>query len=558
MKKLLSLLMLGAACMTMSAQEKVEETVAEPTKATVQDNYERNSLSLIIVDRGDKRDKEVAAAISSINLGGKFDLNKIATTHILCEGDRHEGAAPEPAIATAISGEKVAKQIISYWYMRTDDGTFSAERLMERGLYNAGDEEIDMAAMSAVGSDNAMELLGSMGDVVLLDNSYVMVLDISKIEKSETSDHKPQWSVTTTANVYKLAVDDEFLQSIYDAAVWADEVVGDETRASMIKAYDALPFAVSHCATASCITTREEEKGGVNKAIKDSYETVLAKLENQIAAWQVTSYILEVKPIRAAIGLKEGLKNGKRYKAYETVADDEGNEKSKSRGYMRATTIGDNREVAQGTGSSVTSEFYQISGVRNVEPNYLLKQSNDLAMGVGVGYKMGAFGGVNITLDYLASIKTGGSAIYGLVDIAIDGELCDDDVFKTSQLSDGVSFIYAGVGAGYSIRPIRPLEIMGYAMVGMDYMSLTSEAGTEYESEEEEDEAFLDYSAYTGAVGARANLTLAYPFMLFADVNYTMLLSEGVWYEYYNEELELADLQRKSGLSFSIGAKYIF
>ncbi len=509
MKKLLSLLFLATLFTPLFAQ----------TEATVQDNYERNSLSLIIVDRGDRHDKEVTSAIASIKLGEKFDLNKIETRHIMCKGNRHEGAAAQPSIASALARESVAKQIVSYWYMRSADGTFSAERFMERGLYNAGDEEIDMAAMSAVGADNAMELLGSMGDVVLLDNSYVMVLDVSKIEKSETSEHEEQWSVTTTVYVYKLDNADALRNSIYD--VWVEADTDAASRAAHVKAYDSLPFLVAHCATASCTTTRKQEDGGINKAIKDSYEPVLTKLENQIAAWQVTTHVATVKPIRAAIGLKEGLKNGKRYKAYETVADDKGNEKSKSRGYMRATTIGDNRQVAQGSGNSVTSEFYQISGVRNVKPNYLMKQSNDLAMGVGVGYKMGEFGGVNITLDYLASIKTNGSAMYALLDVAMSSIDADDSELSSTELSEGGSFIYAGAGVGYSIRPIRPVEVMGYVMIGLDYMSLISM------SDEEEDAAFDDYSAYTGAVGARANLTLAYPFMLFADVNYTLLLSEG-------------------------------
>ena len=54
----------------------------EKVKTAVDDNYVRNSLSLIVVDRGDDLDQVLYDAAFSIRLGDKFDINRIPTKRV--------------------------------------------------------------------------------------------------------------------------------------------------------------------------------------------------------------------------------------------------------------------------------------------------------------------------------------------------------------------------------------------------------------------------------------------------------------------------------------------
>ena len=115
MKKLFTSLAL-CGCLMVSAQEKVRENV--------QDDYKRNSLSIIVVDRGDNYDDTVFEAVRSINLGDKFDLNLIPTNRITISGNR-ANTVGGIEVGKAVNASDLGKEILSYWFDRQADGTSS-------------------------------------------------------------------------------------------------------------------------------------------------------------------------------------------------------------------------------------------------------------------------------------------------------------------------------------------------------------------------------------------------------------------------------------------------
>lgn len=550
MKKLFTSLAL-CGCLVVSAQEKVRENV--------QDDYKRNSLSIIVVDRGDNYDDTVFEAVRSINLGDKFDLNLIPTNRITISGNR-ANTVGGIEVGKAVNASDLGKEILSYWFDRQADGTMNAKRLEQRGNYNADDQDVLNARAAKVGPES----LGDTG-YALVSGSYVMILDYSGIKSSKNDKQEVSWSVTTNAYVYQIDYSEDIEAQVIEAWVYEDDT--PEAIARKNEAYDKILVGMSPKATVSYTTSAKEADGGVRAAIVEGYGETLLRLENQIPAWNVTTSIALRNPLRAKIGTKEGVKNRMRFQAYMVKGDRKtGEPYTVSKGYIRATTVADNRGMATGQSTKFT-EFYQISGGK-IDEGMTIKQKNDLGMGVSLGYKVGGLAPYNLTVDYLASINTKGFAHYGLLNIGYDmfsGSKIGDKVGKYLDAGDltgltdgGISYINFGIGYGFGIRPIRHVELMPFIMGGGDYMMNHNDFLNEDVGEETED-SFMDKVAWYGNAGLRVNFNVKYPLQLFIQADYTLLfVKEGSYYEAFNELLKVGDLGHKNSFGIMAGVKWTF
>ena len=550
MKKLFTSLAL-CGCLVVSAQEKVRENV--------QDDYKRNSLSIIVVDRGDNYDDTVFEAVRSIDLGDKFDLNLIPTNRITISGNR-ANTVGGIEVGKAVNASDLGKEILSYWFDRQADGTMNAKRLEHRGNYNADDQDVLNARAAKVGPE-------SLGDVgyALVNGSYVMILDYSGIKSSKNDKNEVSWSVTTNAYVYQIDYSQDIEAQVIEAWIYEDDT--PEVIAQKNEAYAKILVGMSPKATVSYTTSAKEADGGVRAAIVEGYGETLLRLENQIPAWNVTTSIALRNPLRAKIGTKEGVKNRMRFQAYMVKGDRKtGEPYTVSKGYIRATTIADNRGMATGQSTKFT-EFYQISGGK-IDEGMTIKQKNDLGMGVSLGYKVGGLAPYNLTVDYLASINTKGFSHYGLLNIGYDmfsGSKIGDKVGKYLDAGDltgltdgGISYINFGIGYGFGIRPIRHVELMPFIMGGGDYMMNHNDFLNENAGEETED-SFMDKVAWYGNAGLRINFNVKYPLQLFIQADYTLLfVKEGSYYEAFNELLKVGDLGHKNSFGVMAGVKWTF
>lgn len=545
MKKLFTSLAL-CGCLVVSAQEKVRENV--------QDDYKRNSLSIIVVDRGDNYDDTVFEAVRSINLGDKFDLNLIPTNRITISGNR-ANTVGGIEVGKAVNASDLGKEILSYWFDRQADGTMNAKRLEHRGNYNADDQDVLNARAAKVGPE-------SLGDVgyALINGSYVMILDYSGITSSKNDKQEVSWSVTTNAYVYQIDYSQDIEAQVIEAWVYEDDT--PEAIARKNEAYDKILVGMSPKATVSYTTSAKEADGGVRAAIVEGYGETLLRLENQIPAWNVTTAIAKQNPLRAKIGTKEGVKNRMRFRAYLVKGDKNGNPYTVPKGYIRATTVADNRGMATGQSTKFT-EFYQISGGK-IDEGMTIKQKNDLGMGVSLGYKIGGLAPYNLTVDYLASINTKGFSHYGLLNVGYDmfsGSKIGDKVGQylpagslTGLTDGGISYINFGIGYGFGIRPIRHVELMPFIMGGGDYMMNHNDLP----DDEETEDSFSKKIAWYGNAGLRVNFNVKYPLQLFIQADYTLLIEEGSYYKAFNDLLKVGDLGHKNSFGIMAGVKWTF
>ena len=146
MLKKLSLLFLalGLPAAALSAQEKIKEVVTS--------NYNRNSISMIALQRGDSYDSQVANAVQMFNPGEKFDINAIRTRTIRVNKVRSESLSQDEVDA-AVAKAGLPKEILSYIFKRDAQGMMSDELVRYRGNYDAKDQDVINARASRVGAE---------------------------------------------------------------------------------------------------------------------------------------------------------------------------------------------------------------------------------------------------------------------------------------------------------------------------------------------------------------------------------------------------------------------
>lgn len=421
-------------CITLNAQPKVKEVVT--------DEYNRNSVSYIIVDRNDYFSSDVNSFYNSMTISSKFDVNAIPTKWFETNVARPT-VLSQTEVDYFVLKEKLGNEIIAYIYNRKADGSFDDRILTQRGQYNAVDQDVINTSVAKV---SAMSL--QWGEA-LVNSSYVIVLDFYNL-KTSTSGNSTSYSAYASAYAYKIEADQDVLYDFYSKA-WADVTSTSEEKAKARAAFDALDFKMTPVVTVTASGSSSGDSASMVKAINDAYESIVYELENNISTWQTAASVIKTRPLAAKIGKKEGVKNGSRFQAYSYKEDRNGNLQSVKHGMVRATVVSNNLGIA--TGQTQPSLFYQISGVQNIKEGYVLKQKNDLKIGAtfGIGITPAGFR-VGVDLDYISNIGKRGAIVYPMVNIGVN--IGDTTLLDTM------------FGIGYGIPMTRFFELTPYATIG--------------------------------------------------------------------------------------------
>ena len=508
------------------AQEKI------PSKVVTSD-YNRNSVSLVSIQRGDSNDSETTQAVNSYNLSGKFDINNISAKTLRIRKSRDESVS-QSEVDEVVAATPYAQQILASIFNRQADGTMDDKTVRYRGNYDAKDQDVINARASRVGTD----ALGDLGHA-LVRGSYIVVSDFYNIDHSTDRLGNIHYSLNARAFAYRIGLGEDGLADFYERC-WIYDDDDQATRTAKNKAFRELAIDMVPVASA----TAAGSGGSVREAAASALGGLIIGLENRIPEWEVAVGIIDTKPLRAKIGTKEGLKNGDRYRAYSYTEDRSGNLKSVKRGYLRATTVASNTGMSMG--ETEPSEFYQISGLTSIEDGWTIKQSNDAGVGVLPFFKAGGVSTVSfgLDIDILFNVKTSGAMSYGFATLGIDPRAGD------------YSAIYFGIGYGYALHFTRLLEVMPYGLIGLDHLGLSGDDTSGSDSR------FTRASAFILEPGIRTAINVAYPLQVFAKLSYDLLLYgqtlNDIYYR-YNENLDYYyNDKHKSGLGLQFGAKWTF
>ncbi|MBO7643464.1 MAG: hypothetical protein J6S62_00670 [Bacteroidales bacterium] len=519
----LAALMLLAG-ISAGAQEKI------PSRKVVTSDYNRNSISMVAVQRGDSFDSEVTSAVKSFSPSQKFDVNNISTKTIRIRKSRDE-AVSQSEMDEAVSATPFAREILSSIFNRDSQGMMDDKTVRYRGNYDAKDQDVINARASRVGTD----ALGDLGHA-LVKGSYVVLTDIYGIDRSVDRQGNVHYAIRSQAYAYKIGLGENGLSDFYEQC-WIYDDDDDATRAAKRRAFQNLAIDMVPVAHATSFLSGSS----VEDATESALSSLITALENRIPEWEVAVGIIATKPLRAKIGTKEGLTNGARYRAYSYSEDRSGRLKSVPRGFIRATTISSNTGMS--IGATEPSEFYQISGLANIEEGWTIKQSNDAGIGIMPYVRVGGICTVSagLDLDWLMKTTTHGSMQYLLATIGLD---------VNSNPYTAVNF---GLGYGYALHLTRFFELMPYGILGLDHLGLSDDDISG------DDSRFIRSSALMLEPGIRVAANVAYPLQVYAKVCADLLLPLGDIYKRYNESMEYYyNNNHHSGVGIQFGVKWTF
>lgn len=499
--------------------------------------YDRPTVNFLLVTHGDAYDAPTAAFFGKIPREDKFYVNDLNTKDLKVSQLSRNSISPtawQPVLAELVL-RNVAKQEIAAWYMRKPDGSMSMDLIHRRGEFNATDEAFLMANATKRGMDELKDLGRN-----LISKTYVVALDYANITyAADAATDIHSWKSTVRAAVFKLKFDSEVENSIYDA--WTNEQDTPEALAEKGKRFDQAPFTlefvqqVSVNTSASALITgkpRGEQSAVQNLArmamgvtskealqsemMKKGYDNILNELEKRIADFKVKSGVWELKPIRAKIGKKEGLKTDQRYYVLEYEQDSKGKLKAVRKAVVRVDGgVVDNRAMA--TGKSEASKFYQIAG-RKVEKGMTLEQRNDAGIALLLG------GGVPITskeaagllqmrvelltnkfinLGALTSLYVYAEGIMENASYALKSDF-GSTYGVTGAGKERYSFTSWGFGLGKGVHFWRNFSLSPYVGMGWEYVTVKDDISLE--------------SIYYKA-GANFSVNIYYPFQLVGGVS---------------------------------------
>ncbi len=551
----------------LCALNMVAQPKGHKPRELVSDSYHRNSVSIVVVEHSDIYDSDVDQAVRAIKYGDKFDKNNIPTKSVKVSTSR-EMVPNVAAINLSVASSKIGHEVVQYWFDSENRGHMSGQLIEKRGRFNANDQDVMNAQSVKIGSS----LLSDDG-YSLINSSYVLAMDCSQIRDTIVTTSKfinfemveveePAIAAVVTLCAYKVDFSEDVQNKFYERC-WIDNLTPSSKVSERRREFMNMMIPVVPLQSVRVAKVVKIEDGGLDKAISDGYFEALHTLENSIEEWRVKVAILGTKPVSAKVGTKEGLGNGDRYMAYQTVRktiDGEEVTYSKKMGYVRATTIANNSTNADGRSSM--SQFYQISHLKNVQRGQLLQQSNDLGMDLSLGGQVGGLSSFVVGVDYLTKINSNGTARYATMDIGyglISGKRLSEKFDPTDDVvSAGFSFISVDAGCGYGLRPgIRIIEFVPKLAVGCDWMIVNNEFIDDSDYDDSSSSWMDDMALYAKA-GAKINITVAYPFQIFAGVSYSLIFLEGNKYNYYNDQFRSAGMGRTGGLGFSAGVKYTF
>jgi hypothetical protein len=441
---------------------------------TIPDSYNRSSLTVLFTDfTSDKHWGKAKSKVDFIKYSDKYDNNNLNISLLKTSFTRSsvvQSKLPQE-LNNDLLTEHIGRMVIARWYNRQPDGTMDMDLVHSRGRFSATDADFLLAQTSRRGNA-ALEDFGNR----LVNLSFVLVMDISDIKTMDEAGNKDSrgWQASATGYLYRIDFNEEVRNAFYDTWIYEDdsENVKEQKRQAFNK-LDIPVLPVTQKTLSVSASQPKSDKGTsllvkyksddelLQELLQKSYDDILYRIEMDVLEFQIITPLYKTRPLRAKIGLKEGLKTDNRFYVYEHVYSKRKNAAVPvRRGVIRTSSkskIIDNRREA--IGDMGTSRFYQVHG-RRLREGYTLRQKNDLGIEGSLGGEFGEIGGLYGRIDFRTGKISGIRALYVYGEGGVDKG--DYDTFET------VVFLRYGGGFAKGIQLTRNIELRPYVGAGVE------------------------------------------------------------------------------------------
>ena len=391
-KKLYFLLAVFVLALSASAQQ------------TEDFKYRRSSIYSVMINHTDQQfAKEIKDAFLQIPTPDKFNDHNLSIK-ILNMDNKLKGVKSEKEneqITKFLEDNKVASRLVARWFNRDKfTGVCDMNLVKTRGLYGYNEFDRVMSEKSV----RSEALLMDAGED-LIGNTFVLVNDIRYIDKSKGS--KTVGGILrvlgSIASAYTGVNFDDLTDDLADMAEslkgfkvkintflyrleWNDDVAypfykdqysgnpNDEKRINFENSRDKYRLKYvgkqeSSGSTTSFLGIKEEEPVlMVRKACQRAIDENISNLQYSFEEFRTKSPLMSVMPLKALVGMKEGITENSRFEVLEVIEDENGSHEYNRVGIIKPVKnlIWDNRFMALEEGALNSTlgatTFEKVSG----------------------------------------------------------------------------------------------------------------------------------------------------------------------------------------------------
>jgi hypothetical protein len=437
-------------------------------------------------------------------------------------------------LTQSILSNKIPNKILSSILIDPKLGYMTKTVLAERAKYNATDAEY----LQAQNSETGMSAVMDKGVGLLLNYCYILVFD--SYERNETANDKehPQnktISINSSAYLYQIDVDSlkrngqfyslwvkpnepaklkEFQEFNFPIKFIMKIDIGSSTdnfeTESNISGKSMLSAIGNTSNSSNLIKYRYKNENEINVALVNGLmSSADFKFTQKYEPFKVKVSVFSGKPILAKVGAKEGLEIDELFKVTETVLSKNGEKYDKKIGWVRVSSVSDNKKNADG--KMDPSKFYKVS-CKKVEKGMKMTLKKEMGIDLGFAYSQGGennvANGPMFTAEYITRFKPGirlGLSLGGFGTLSPDQVKADGVIVPSNVLKFEGTNIYADLTA-QKILQANHIELtpqIGAYLSMLSINKLNNVSITEYETLKG-----LSNTAY----GALAGIKLGYNF----------------------------------------------
>ncbi len=265
-------------------------------------------------------------------------------------------------ITSFIYQTNLANRIVAKWFnWDKKTGACNMDLIKQRGLYNASQVDKFLAAKTIRGKamlEDAGENL--IADTYLIMNDISYDGDYSSKEIDANSLCKKNFKVIVTSYIYQLNWNDSILYDFY-------ENVYDNNCVDFLKNKNR---CYNMSIKASVTTTYEETshklilRDLIRQVVGRAIDINLVKLQKSYPRFRIKAPLISTNPIRAYIGLKEGVEEKSLFEVLETIENEDGSRRYERVGIIapKSGKIWDNRYMVDKDTELQSTEFKIVSG----------------------------------------------------------------------------------------------------------------------------------------------------------------------------------------------------
>lgn len=443
------------------------------------ESYDRLSIShVLVLYNGDRYNQQIEKQFINQRRSDKYDAHQVEQQVIyLPQNSKHlDMNSKLTKIYQVLKDKKIPKAIIAKWYNRKKDGSMNLELIHSRGRYNADDYEYTNAQLTKRGNS----YLKDYGNK-LIDKTYIIVTEITDIQDARRRKKSKYHGFTSTNNtfVYKLNFKPEVRSMIYNSWIYSDDtkqIINEKIEKfenidfpikPITVIYKDLNYTQSNDTKGNILYRYKSDKELFTEMIEASYQKPMHDLSSDYEDFKVKTYIDTKSPLKAKIGLKEGLSVDQRFYVYEYVWDEDLDKAvTKRKAVIRAKEITDNRSIANG--HSNCSRFYQTAGW-TIDEGMLIEQRNDIGASLAAGWETGKMGGFSLRGDLRTGKFTSIASLYVFADVNFSKSEYSSKLFKNIDTKSDFIFTKFSVGIAKGFNFAYNFEFMPFVSYGMEF-----------------------------------------------------------------------------------------